>query len=509
MWARMRESTQCSDIIAGARKEGLTGERADYISQTQFLLSRDGVAAIPQAEIVIWAPGGAELRNLLSNFLSGSCNASFSPSILHLLFPLASHLGGLPVECIKDLWQCPVLSPSWEPIFKRLVTTQVPVRLIAPCSRAPAVAWKQLGLVTLTLSEMLPMSSWTLGPPIWTWEGDLGFYVDFPAKEIGKVRRSLGRGLGSLNFVVSPPERSPGHTKTVPRVRFHVSVKKDDVSKHELVCLFGRIKDGADCDSLMIASDELYRDPRALVMDLSDSEGIKEALPLCSHAAWVNPLRVVCLTDYLPERWEIMVSEQFIEHPEALIISVKGKESAGGKVWATCPTTAAHARATARVARADPSIPEHICNIMIHGAHSFDTVRVMREMMKRIGSLNLVEEEADGNLVPGKWAFRKEGAFGDVQGNIELMVDSQSQADIVKQELGKRHFKMGLSSFTIEVAEDRDLADETKKRGKSGSLQGKGRLGEDRGLGTTSLTSPEGPLLKCSGLWARRARRYA
>ena len=220
-----------------------------------------------------------------------------------------------------------------------------------------------------------------------------------------------------------------------------------------------------------MAHEDIFRNADALLVDLSDGEACKEVLELCDQAAWIDPNALLVTTDCLPGRWEDMAVEQFIQHPEAMTIAVRSRRSAGGKVWATCPTTATHARATARAAKSGTRGDDNTCAIEVHGARNFDTVRVMRETMAKLAGLNLTEVEQGAQIGAGQWASLMEGAFGDAQGNITAVLENEQQVDLLKEELGNNKFKMGWSTYSITVKDDNTLAEETKNASRRAAMR--------------------------------------
>ena len=101
--------TQCSDLIAGCALVPGTEGKEETLKVAESLRSAAGISAAALGGATFWAPNGRDLTNLLSDLWQGSCNSA-NPWILHLVFPLPGHLGGLSAHNVKELWKTPVLS---------------------------------------------------------------------------------------------------------------------------------------------------------------------------------------------------------------------------------------------------------------------------------------------------------------------------------------------------------------------------------------------------------------
>jgi len=145
--------TQCSDLIAGYALAPGTEDKDGARKMAESLRSVSGISTADLGEAAFWAPSGRELHNLLSNFWQGSCNAT-SPWVMHLIFPLPGHLGGLSVRDIKDLWKNPVLSSTWDGLLRDFVVTFKPIRMVCPTKHAPTTSWKHMGIATLAVAEI-------------------------------------------------------------------------------------------------------------------------------------------------------------------------------------------------------------------------------------------------------------------------------------------------------------------------------------------------------------------
>ena len=137
-----------------------------------------------------------ELQKLLSAFWKASCESAY-PRVLHLIFPLPRHLSGLNLTQLKDLWKNSILSNNWGQLLQRFVVSETAVRLVCPVKMAPAVAWKQVGVATLAVAEIMQAEEdCRMSQAILIKDKDIGFVADCAGKDVGKVRRSLARVLG-------------------------------------------------------------------------------------------------------------------------------------------------------------------------------------------------------------------------------------------------------------------------------------------------------------------------
>jgi len=288
--------------------------------------------------------------------------------------------------------------------------------------------------------------------------GEPGCYVDFYAEDLSKVRKGLSRALGKRRHCISPPERSPGSCKDWQRIRFHVAFPANSISHHDLGGLFAIIADAANSDGLMMAREDIFHTGRALILDLTHTTGIREAIPLCSDILWLSNRAALCLTDFLPAKWEAMLRLQFEEHPEEIISAVRPLPSSGNSLWATCPTTRLHANAMAKHKYSCDNDPVSL-NINLRGPHVFAAMESMRGLMNSIKSCQVSEiKAAGGKLEAGQWSFNKAGQFGDIVGNIRMVVDSEATMKAVKKEIAGRSFKVGGADLIVEVTSVSELA---------------------------------------------------
>ena len=382
--------TQLSDLIAGCALVPGTEGKEEIGKMAELMNTAEGISRAELVGAVFWAPNGRDLVDLLTNFWQGSCKAE-SPWVLHLVFPLPGHLGGLKALHVKDLWKSPVLSGNWEGLVQDFSVSYRPYRMICPKGQSPATTWRHIGIATLAVSELASLPSpLRMEKDLGTASKGLGVFADCFGKDLGKVRRSLARCLNKLRYSVSPPERSPGHVKDFPRVRFHISFAPGSISSFDLGGIFRLLRGEDDTMSLLLANDDILEDGRALLAEISHVVAVKEILPLCSDALWLNSGSVLCRTDHLPQTWNEMIERQFENHPEEMVITVKARASAGGKMWASCPTTSAHVRAIAKNKREDDE-PFRECEINLHGSHFHGAMDTMRGIMGNLGSIRLGE----------------------------------------------------------------------------------------------------------------------
>ena len=266
-----------------------------------------------------------------------------------------------------------------------------PVRMVCPTRLAPSTTWRHIGVANLAVAEIAGIPSVPrLEKDLAVVEKGLGFFADCDGKDLSKVRRCLARSLNKLKFSVSPPEKSPGHTKDFPRIRFHIGFEPGSISSFDIGGIFRLLRGEDDSESLLLANDNTLEDGRALLVEVTHVIAAKEIIPLCSDALWLNPCTLLCRTDHLPKRWSEMIGGQFETHPEEMTVSVKARESAGGKTWASCPTTPGHARAMAKNKKTEGE-PFRDCEVNIHGSHCHGAIETMRVIIGKLRSVRLPE----------------------------------------------------------------------------------------------------------------------
>ena len=139
---------------------------------------------------------------------------------LHLIYPLDSMFNGLTEAAVKDLWDCPLLTPKWAQSLARIAIIDSPTRIIRPCHGSPQAEWRQLCIVTIQsngvkLPPILPM----MKEVCWKGSESIKIFADAPINAVTITRRIIQNTLQDTTFSFAPQERSPVHTKAAPRFR--------------------------------------------------------------------------------------------------------------------------------------------------------------------------------------------------------------------------------------------------------------------------------------------------
>ena len=348
----------------------------------EHLGSGHKTATVNSAGIALWAPNNREVGALAANYCKGGTAATIN-WLLHFIYPLDIIFNGLTEEATRDIWKCPLFKSQWSTVLSRVSILQKPTKIVPPCLAAPQVQWRQLAIITLSPNGT------KIPPPLaghrevrWREWQEQGIYIDAPVEDLVMVRRAAATILGGAPFAFAPQVRSPAHTKESPRSRVQICLPHGTFNAFDLKGVITLLQHEMGRKPIIIADSNLFKDPHALLGELTDPWAIHEVSHLCRDVAYVDNKTVTLRTDASPETWVEALRQQFFKSPHAVITSIKPKPSRGGRPWATCPTTKPHAIASAKEQKRKSD--ECMATLNIHGPYAYGIPAILRRLVSQL-----------------------------------------------------------------------------------------------------------------------------
>ena len=219
----------------------------------------------------------------------------------------------------------------------------------------------------------------------------------------------------------------------------------------------------------LIASEDIFADNGALLVDLSGSQAANGVSHLCEEFAFITGKQAAVRTSAAVELWEEALHKTSIEHPEAFISRLRWRQSRnGGRMVAQPQATRPQMQATQHQARQEASISNpNVVSVQMLSRGVQDFRQLETSLVTHLAVQGLVLQEA----VPGEAArpntwVSMPSSSGQAAGRMQLRLSTVAAAAQLVQMLHEKAIQVGADVVTLSITEERQLAAQAAKNGR-------------------------------------------
>jgi len=472
--AEERLATQLSSILAvdgGRPPRVLEPGPARGLCGRLWNEPEQGLRELLASPVCCWAPSDSSALGRLLATMMQQVTAGRALHPLRLLVPVPALPRCSSAGSILDLWTHPLLAEKWAAVVRSVQFTSQPLEIVLSAGVVPSCTAQVLMIATLApgLSYKLP-STLSVALPLFVEEAGPAIRVDCKIHDMMQVRLAIRQVIPLLDIFWSDPLRSPGTTKEEPRVVFLAGFRPEDVAGPVLGRILMELRLTCGIEHTMFASDDIWHDNAAPLLELSAPAAFFAVSALCEQAVYVSPKVVTCRTLAPADAWESKLQELFQADPMCSISKLKWRPSRnGGRVIAQPAATRQQVRAAQR--HASQGEPNLQSDIRVLGILGHRTRPTLEHLVARLaaGGLPLQEAADRGPLPPMHWRPMAAATSRAPAPGFQVRVSEESQLTTIRSLLHEKSIQLGADMLTITVESEVELARQAKKNGPRGA----------------------------------------
>ncbi len=389
-WAELgEEALMAISLAAPAQDELVATQLSDVLgtkhrrSDDRFLLPDDArdltsrlaldpiraLASVRSSGLLCWAPAdSAALGRLLAGYMQHAAE-ELHPRTLRLIVLLDTLPGCTSATSIMDLWAHPLLQDKWRPIVRKVEFTSQALQVVQSGKVAPTTSTRTMMVATVSASlQFCPPGVLSISEPLFQADRGHGIRVDCLVSDLMVVRRSLAVALCTRPVRWTDPARSPGSTTTAPRVYITGYLPPHEVTTMDLHMMFANLRNHHLPSTALVASEAIYANNAAMVLEVSDPAAMLAVVPLCDEMAFVSAKALTITSLAAVAVWEDKLEQLYADDPACFITRLRWRKSRnGGRTIAQPEATMRQMQASQRVATTCPARAMATADITING----------------------------------------------------------------------------------------------------------------------------------------------
>ena len=381
--------------------------------------------------------------------------------------PLDTLPGSTTAAGILDLWSHPLLQDKWKPIVRRIEFTSQALEVVQTGAVAPISSPRTLMVATVSASAPFePPSILSVALPLFEVDRSHGIRVDCFITDLMGVRRSLAMALASRSLRWTDPVRSPGSTAAAARVHFTGYFPPGGISPLDLSMLIQRLRNLYLPRTVLLASEAVFADNSAMILELSDPAAALSVVSLCDEMAFVSQKVLTIRTLATTAVWEDRLEAIFTEDPASFISKLRWRKSRnGGRTVAQPAATQRQLQASRRVAAVSAvEAPPPIAEVVVQGSVGHSGRQVELQIIRVLEGLgmSLRELSAATPSEAGSWQSVAGDTSAGPSGRLRLHLSSDAELQTVRTALHDKAFQLGSDLISLTVSDDASLAQQAK-----------------------------------------------
>jgi hypothetical protein len=371
-----------------------------------------------------------------------------------------------------DLWSHSLLQDKWRPIVKKVEFTSQALQIVQSGTKAPTTPNRTLMIVTISASlDFSPPSVMSVSAPLFQVARGQGLRVDCLVTDLMLVRRTLAVVLSTRPVQWTDPARSPGSTATTGRVFLTGYFPPNDMTTMDMHLLLANLRNFHLPVTTLIASEALFANNSAMILETSDPAAALEVVSLCDEMAFIAPRTLTITSMAASETWEDKLERLFSEDPSCFISKLRWRRSRnGGRTIAQPAATQRQMQASQRMATSSPATPPAVAEVVINGPLGHNGRLIELQIIKVITDLGLglQEREATAPSAAGTWHSIAASTTSGPSGRLQLHLASEDELALVRDILHDKAFQLGSDMVSLSVLDDAALAAQTKNGRRGG-----------------------------------------
>ncbi len=424
------------------RFNGVSVGEARRLHQALAMGAAKGVPllqGLPEGQYILWAlPEQEALARTMESY-SKYARTPLPKVTLSLVVPFEAPLTCTSRDEITDLWSHQLLGDKWANIIQERIIFEEPGEIIASGCNGPVNSMKSFLLVTLspetTDSIKQEVVSWN--PSIYAQNNGPIVILDVQEALLLKTQRVLQSIQTICPFIWDRPLRSPGSSKEQTRYRIRGYMPVDVRSSLQANIILKDLRRRIGSNQVLAGLLDTYKDPYALVADITDVAAAYKLQPLCSDVLLLSSTKVLIRTDTAAPVWQEILSRWVGDEPDNCTLRIKWKGSQqGGRVWAQPAATerqiqAVRAQASVRRQGKNPRDGPQTSTLTLQGTLGPNPQNLAQDVFAAMATkmqMQFQQQGPDEELQDGGWAMLCKPGSTDLSGRIQVRFASSSLA---------------------------------------------------------------------------------
>jgi len=243
----------------------------------------------------------------------------------------------------------------------------------------------------------------------------------------------------------------------LPRVRFEAYLPPSGATELDLILLLRNLRRRHLDSSVMVASQGIYSEGDALLLDLTAPAALPKVWALCAEALFITPSLATVVTDVQQEDWQSRVDEIWAEDCEAGVSKVRWRPSRfGGRQWAVPAAVVAQGPCTRRVPRSKAvhAAGSLTAEVTLNGSLGYDPEDVVARLVLVLGTrTGLQLSRVPQGQQPGAntWRHAADSDPTAAPGLVRLYLAQPGDLEVIRRELDGRAIQYGEDLVEVQV----------------------------------------------------------
>ena len=252
----------------------------------------------------------------------------------------------------------------------------------------------------------------------------------------------------------------------------------------DLHMMFANLRNHHLPSTALVASEAIYANNAAMVLEVSDPAAMLAVVPLCDEMAFVSAKALTITSLAAVAVWEDKLEQLYADDPACFITRLRWRKSRnGGRTIAQPEATMRQMQASQRVATTCPARVMATADITINGDLGYNGRKIELQVIQVLAAqgLALQERMASDPSSAGTWLSVAAATSAGPSGRLQVHVASEEELEAVRRTLHDRAFQLGSDLISLSVVDDAALARQAKN----------GRRGARSRAGPSDTAAPQ------------------
>ena len=348
---------------------------------------------------------------------------------------------------ILDLWSHPLTGTKWDHIIRSRRILLQPAPMTVSGSVGPVTHMKSFLCVALAPQGPITMPqviNWR--PVLAALEVGQALLLDFPTTLLLQVKQELAGWRSLCPVVWDQHVRSTGSAGLEKRLMLRGFLPTQGISEIEARLCLRELKHLLAKYPCLVGLRNIYKDPTALIMEVTDMSAAVSLQGLCNDMVVLSPYKVLLRTEVSTQVWQASLANIMRAAPNSCALKVVWRPSQhGGRPWAQPDATsrqlqAVRAQAKVRQQGRSPgsSAQDLVSELRIQGSLGPSPEFLLRTVMTAVAQqvqIPLQEKPAEQELGTGDWSLQKRPGTDDASGTIRIRLGCIEDARLLEDKL--------------------------------------------------------------------------
>jgi len=300
-------ATQFSQIMEDYIRDGAGNELwkrndiEDFV--TRAIADPKHWRELPGDTLMMWPLDPANMGRII-NSLTKQPKGGGRAKEIQILVPCQQPWGCDTVEQIKDLWSSPWIGQKFVQVVKRIKILERPSEFVAVGQGPPKISRKNLAIITLAPHGELGRDVIWRERCVKEMECGDGIRIECRPEKGLSTRRRLAGVKECLGGEFDPEEMVQGLGPEEGRMALHISAGEGVRTEMDLQAILRAIRREVQDEEIYLATDSIFADPSAMIMESTHSAAVKMAWGLCDEMVSLGRNLSLVRTSMGKDLWE-------------------------------------------------------------------------------------------------------------------------------------------------------------------------------------------------------------